>query len=166
MAIPGIDVDPRSLVYKRVVAQYKTDPSIGRRVDWRCWDGADKDNAPVANDRPLVVLIPQFDSNERFAVDAWRTTLGIEVRIYLPNDSDATNYFDLWGAIERAIYPKGARDKQLAFEQQLRDAGAETGEITFPRPAQVVAADGPGGQPAVLYATGAMSIACIRPINS
>lgn len=164
MSIPGIPVDPRGVVYRVFVEQFETDPILGGRVNWDFSLGT-KNRKPIVNNRPSIYMFPQFAANERMAVDAWRSDLAVEIRIYLPGVFDALDLLDVWGALERVVYPQGARDKQFAFEDRLRDAGAEHGEVNISQPARIVVSNN-AGSPTVEYAVGEMSIACIRPINS
>ena len=167
MAIPGIPVDPRSQVYKRICDQLRTDPVIGSRVEWICWDGARKDVIAVATDKPTVETSVKSEGQTWAAPDAFRGMLGVEIILYIPNSYDATDGLDLWGAIERALYPQNKRDKQLAFEQQLRDAGAETGEIELSQPAAItpVPTDDGSGFAAAFVGRGAIRLPILRATN-
>lgn len=168
MPIPGIPESSRSKVYRRICDQLRTDPVIGGRCEWIFWDGSRKDVTNVAADRPTVVLYPTQGPVQMTAADAFGGPLNINIEITIPVTSpDATTCLDLWQAIELALYPHQSRDKQFTFEQQLRDAGAEFGEVMFPQPATIsarVTAD--GGFAGIFDCAGVMSITIQRAINS
>lgn len=168
MPIPGIPESSRTKVYRRICDQLRTDPVVGSRCEWICWDGARKDVADVASSKPVVSLWPSMGAVVMGAADAFMGDLVIAVEMVVPVDSpDATACLDLWQAVELALYPHQRRDKQFTFEQQLRDAGAEFGEIQFPQPATISArATDAGGFAGIFDCVGSMTIRIIRAINS
>jgi len=168
MSTDGIPVSSRTRVYKRICDQLRTDPVIGSRVEWICWDGARKDVTNVAAEKPVVTLWPSMGSVQMGAADAFMGDLIIGVDMVVPSASpDVTACLDLWQAIELALYPHQRRDKQFTFEQQLRDAGAEFGEVQFPQPATISArTTADGGFAFIFDCAGVMSIVIQRAINS
>jgi hypothetical protein len=112
---------------------------------------------------PYIKLIPQLGAAVWYSPDAQLGPLEIRIEAGIAG-LDALDCLDFWGAFERAIYPYDDRDKQLAFEQQLRDLGAETGQIQFSRPASIASL--PDANTGLQYTLlGMMSIDVVRPFS-
>ena len=164
MAIEGIPQSSRTRIYKRIVAQLKTDPDIGSRVEWICWDGSRKDVTTIASNKPTIRLFPQLGPGQFAYADGQRNDLIIDVEMFIQNSYDATDCLDLWTAIEQAIYPFNQREKQKKFELALEALGAEIGEILFAQPGNAEPASTNEGR-AGFYCRGSMTISVRRTFN-
>ena len=164
MSIPGLPQGPRSLVYKRIVDQLKTDPILSTVVKtWLAWTGKPSDGLPgqIEPEMPCVKLTPQLGPGAWYSPDAQFGDLNIAVELGL-STYHAGECLDFQDAIERAIYPYNDRSKQLGFEQQMRNVGCETGQITFTQPASIQQIDGAAG---LMVCLGVMSVKIIRAFN-
>ncbi len=138
--MPKLDLNdsPRTLVYRKLVELVRIDPTIKRVISrpasFRAWDGAPEDSQPFTVDiAPAVRFTPingpdlwQYPS--AFAGDLY---INVEMLVW---GSDVSDVFNLWWAIERAIYPRDFAAK-TAIVSALQQAGARTGLAEFSQPA-------------------------------
>lgn len=167
MPIIGIPESGRTRVYRKIVAQLRTDPVLeAAGIDWIPWDGSTKHVLPTVVNRPTIVLYPTLGPMRVDSPDSQRGDMTITVEMYVPGTFDVCDCLDLWTAVELAIYRPDDRAAQLAFEAALRGEGCDamTGEIDF-TPATIQSRFHENGTFANFYAAGSMSIAVQRPIN-
>lgn len=160
--ILGLPQGRRRRVFRRICQQLMNDPVLASVVKtWDVWAGEPDHAGPVVPQGPMIRLTPQLGPMEWYSPDAQAGPL--EIAIEAGVDSfDACDCLDLWEAFENAIYPAD-RDRRNAFEAELRgcpELGAETGQVTFSRPASIQGAE--GGQFRLI---GMMSISILRPFN-
>lgn len=138
MSIRGLPRGNRAKVFLRIVQQLKTDPVLSTVVkSWDVWDGQGADQMPDnIMSCPYIKLLPRLGQVDWYSPDAQFGSMEIQIQMGVEG-FDALDCLDLWDAFERAIYPFDDRAKQLDFEQQLRDDGCETGQITFSTPATI-----------------------------
>ena len=164
MPIPGLPQGPRSLVYKRIVDQLKTDPILSTVVKtWFVWTENPKYGllGQTEPEMPALKLTPQLGPGAWYSPDAQAGDLNIAVELGV-NTYHAGDCLDFQDAIERAVYPFNDRSKQLGFEQQMRNVGCETGQITFTQPASIQQIDNAAG---LMVCLGVMSVRIIRAFN-
>src|SRR5690606_9355747 len=112
---------------------------------------------------PYIKLLPRLGQVDWYSADAQAGYLEVQIQMGVEG-YDALDCLDLWDAFERAIYPFNDREKQLEFEQELRDAGAETGQVTFSTPASIQAMEAANvGVHFTLI--GMMRVRVVRPFN-
>lgn len=176
MAIDGLKMGNRARVYKRIVEQMVTDPTLGSLV--KVWiTGMDGLIRPRTNAASAIEvrLKPRLGPVSWYSPDAQLGNLQIEVEILVQGAvvgaADMLDVVNVWEAIENAFYPvperpgdqasvQAARAKQLAFEQALCACGSHTGEIVFSQPATFDGAEGDGA-----IARGMMQVDVIRAFN-
>ena len=170
MPIIGIPESGRTRVYRKIVAQLRTDPVLeAAGIDWIPWDGSTKHVNPLTVRRPTIGLHPSLGPMRITSEDAQTGDMEIVVRMCLPGSFDACDCLDLWTAIEQAMYPFNEREKQMAFQASLVNCSgagsdAEIGFVRFDRPASIEAQfqDGAFAQ---FVCNGSMSISIQRSIN-
>lgn len=165
MSIPGLPRGSRSKVFRRICQQLMTDPVLSSVVkNWDTQAGQSADQIPGnLMSCPYIKLLPQLGAVDWYSPDSQRGPMEIQIQAGVEG-LDAADCLDLWDAFERAVFPYGDRDKQFAFEQQLRDLGAETGQILLARPASIAALpDSASGLQYTLL--GMMSLNIIRPFT-
>jgi len=162
-----LPVDPRTAVFRALVRTLKSDPVLNREIkNWLVWDGPVKSNLGLsAASFPSIRLTPSIGQQSWYTPDSNIGPLIVKIEIDV-NGEDADDYLNLWGCIERALYPAD-RTRELAIEQTFRDAGAETGQWTFTTPAQDPNAGNPEPNlPPQWNCIGMMQIQVIRTIRS
>lgn len=164
MSIPGIPESSRTKVYRRICDQLRTDPVIGGRVEWVFRSGDRNDVVAFALDKPTIRLTPKMGPGEFKYADGQRNDLIVEIEMAVPNTPAATDFLDLWTAVEQAIYPFNQLEKQQKFKRALGELGAEIGEILFnnpPNPEDVREENGAFG----FYGKGTFTVSVRRTFN-
>jgi hypothetical protein len=165
--IPGLPQGDRSKVYQRIVEQLKTDPVLSSVVShWNTWEGTVDETVLAENPGEVALqLTPRLGPTEWANPSAHRGALLIQVELWLPGGGlgvlSAADSLDLWESVENAIYPYRQQSKRQAFEQQLRDLGAVTGQLIFSQPASIAAVDKSG-----FYLIGNMSLDIQRQFDA
>jgi hypothetical protein len=136
MATLDLPDDPRTLVWRLIVARLQADPALDGAVrTWLVWDGSRAsagDLATAAGQAGVALrLYPMAGSMSWFDAQAMRAPLVIVVESSIPG-LDAEDMLNLQGAIEDALIPPG--DEGSAWQQQLVAAGALTGLFAFNQP--------------------------------
>lgn len=145
---PNVPAGVRSRVYRRIVDQLQNDPALSAAV--KTWDTGLDATAVRTNaaSQVAVALTPRIGPTERASVESWSGFLEIVVEVAPAGGAvglpDAGYMLDLAELFENAIYPRpvtdseadqiAARDKRLAFQRELGEAGAEPAEIHFVSP--------------------------------
>src|SRR5262245_15500049 len=126
----------RSKVFRKIVEFLRNDTTLKQVVTtWMVWDDSEQDACQVNSEMtPAVHLTPLPQSQSWYSEDAFYGWLVIDVQVNICS-KDADDYLNFWEAFEYALYPHNDRTTQLAMQQALRDAGAETGLIEFSLPA-------------------------------
>jgi hypothetical protein len=157
--IDGLPQGVRSQVYRRIVEQLKTDPTLANVI--KVWDVNLCEPSPqsVVTASPILRLTPLLGPVGWYSPDAQFGPLQIRYEIGVQTN-DVNDLLDIQEVVERAIYPFNDRAKQLAFEKALVDLKAETGQITFSQPASVQREENGS-----FYCVGMMQIDVIRPFN-
>ena len=164
---------PRKLVFRRIVAQLRNDPTLSRALrTFQAWEGKPTDFQPlVQSNAPGIRLTPSCGPSLWANPDAFRGWLYIDVDITVPG-TDVADMLDLWWTIERAIYPPNPDRLEpspaLRFQRDLREAGiargiagAYTGLVEFSQPA---ADTSPGNQ--LMEAIGQMRVEMLLNLNT
>jgi hypothetical protein len=120
-------------VFRRLVAILQADPTLARLVrprSWFTWQGEPGEDDPLtSSEAPAIRLTPVPGPDGWIGPEAMRNDLTVLVEILLAG-TDASDLLNFWNAIRRALYPP-THDAQMAIQRSLREAGAETGVITF-----------------------------------
>lgn len=134
MATLNLPTDPRTAVWRLIVAQLQADPDLAREVAvWITWTGEDADNSPLFDlPSPALRLTPVIGPQSWYDAASERGSLVIEVEAWITGN-DVEDMLNLQGAIEGALYPADSA-AQWAFQQALVAAGAITGLIEFNDP--------------------------------
>lgn len=167
MATLKLPQDPRTAVFRLLVRTLKSDPTLSNVVKtWLVWDKPVTSNLGLsAAAFPSIRLTPSIGPQDWYTPDSNIGPLIVKVEVDISGD-DADDYLNVWGAIERALYPVD-RTKELAIEQAFRDAGAETGQFKFSSPAQDPNAGNPEPNlPPQWNCIGMMQIQVIRTIRA
>jgi hypothetical protein len=155
----------RAKVFRHTVEFMRSDEALNKAIrTWLVWDGADIAGVlrqPLSSTVPSLLLEPNIGQMAWYSPDAHSGYLIVKLRMALQS-MDADDYLNLWEAIENSLYPYDQRSRQLLFQQQLRDLGAETGQWEFATPAGTPINPGDSGS---FACEGMMRIAVTRPFN-
>ena len=132
-----LPVSPRTKVYRAVVAILQHDPVLSNVIkpeNFRCWAGSSKDNMVFEfSNSPSLRVTPTNGPEEWIFPTAFRGWLYLQCEMLLAG-TDVDDVFNLWFAIERALYPDDYASQQ-AMVAKLQQAGAYTGLPEFSQPA-------------------------------
>lgn len=163
--ITGLPQKTYAKVFRLIVRRLQADPVLSDVVKtWMVWSALPIDRSNQEPwQTPSVRLTPQLSASDWYTPDSMRLSLQIKVEILLggptPGVLDADDCLNLWQCFEEAIYPFD-RDDELEWEQALRDAGSETGQVKFNQPASIQSAD-----ETQFLCIGMMSVDVIRVIS-
>lgn len=164
--IPGVDRGTRSTIYRRIVEQLQTDPTLLSVFADR-WDvGYPQKNFTPPGElgiEPIIRLIPRMSSQQWYSPASHSGQLVIEFNFWLPENRDGVgdvlDVMDCWEAIEDVLYHPD-RVKRQVFRQVLMALGATTGEFLITQPAATYP-----GDPGTLANVGSISLEIKRNLN-
>jgi hypothetical protein len=139
MATLDLNKAPRTAVFRATETILKTDPTLNRVVNiWRFWREAPGQNAPFGIDqlgksRVAIRVSPTTGPNSWTFPEAFVGPLFLNFECLILG-ADADDPFNLWWAIQRAIYPQSNPLQNIAA---LQAAGAHTGLYEFTIPCQL-----------------------------
>lgn len=141
MATLALPSSPRILIYRAIERTLKTNPVLKRTVkEWRTWTEKPGQSAAFnINVAPAIRLTPSNGPAEWLYPEAMVNTVFIDVEMQLATP-DVDDVFNLWYAIEKALYPGGPAT--LANIAAFQAIGAKTGYAMFSMPAFDPAPDG------------------------
>jgi hypothetical protein len=145
MATLDLPDDPRTLVWRLIVARLRDDPALSRVIaTWLTWDGGRDSNKDLESLRPPALrLYPTLGAMTWHDAQSQTAPLIINIEATI-SGMDAEDILNLQGAIEDALYPAGA--DEVAWEAALTAAGAEPPQVEFTQPlTDTTAAAGEGG---------------------
>ena len=165
MGVLDLRQSARAKVFRRTVEYMRADETLNNVIrTWMPWDGSDiagVQRPPLANMVPILRLEPNMGAMSWYSPDAHSGFLIVKIRTVIQT-WDADDYLNLWEAVENSLYPYDQRSRQLAFQQELRDLGAETGQWEFATPAATPLNPDDSG---MFACDGMMRIAVVRPFN-
>ena len=134
---------PYASVFRAIEKTLRNDPTLKTAVQptsWRTWEGkpADKQAVPLTG-APGIRLTPDPGADQWWSPDAAVGTLTIHCELFV-RGLCIDDVLNLWWAVVRALYPVDQTTK-LAIQAALVAAGAETGLVTFVKPAADVSAE-------------------------
>jgi hypothetical protein len=137
VATLDLDQAPRAAVYRKLVELIRNDPTIRRifrPTSIRAWDGKPQDSAPFDTTiAPCLRITPSNGPDEWLYPEAFAGDLYLNVELVV-RGTDCDDVFNVWFAIQRAIYPRDFTAK-TANVTALQQAGAKTGLAQFSLPA-------------------------------
>ncbi len=142
MPLLDLNPSPAGLVLRKIESILKVDPTLKRTVKtWRTWREKPGQNAPFGSDIPLpAIRITPINGPELWKFpDAMVAPLFLNCEMLLQG-CDVEDLFNLWWAIQRAIYPGG--QQTLTNITALQQAGAYSGLTEFSMPAYDESPDG------------------------
>jgi len=158
VATLNLPTDPRTAVWRLIVARLQADPALSAAIrTWLVWDGSGDDNTDITAARgPALRLYPVPEPMTWFDESSQTGGLTVAVDAGIPGH-DAEDVLNLQGAIESALYPPGAAGD--LWRAQLVAAGAVNGTFVFVHPL----AQAPVQPPP---ATAAGSLGALHPLGS
>lgn len=162
MAVLKLPQDPRTAVFRQLVKTLRSDPVLSREVKtWLAWDRALTSVVGLTAAAPCSLrLTPTIGSQKWYTPDSNSGMLVVTVEAKILS-WDADDHMNLWGAIERALYPTD-RTRELEIEAAFVALGAVTGMFEFTQP---LTTQGAGGEDNIWECTGQMQIEVQRIIR-
>lgn len=161
MPLLDLPPSPRRRVFRRIVQQVRNDPLLRRACRTiLAWEGEPNSARELTQaNSPGIRLTPSCGPDVWGSPEAFRGWLFVDVDLLLPG-MDVGDMLDFWWAIERALYPAD-HVAAHAFQRDLRQLGALTGQVEFSQPA---ADEGPGDQ--TLQAKGQLKVEIRSCLNT
>ena len=132
----GLPTDPRTSIFRKIVALLRTDALLSRVVgkNWFVWDGDSNSAQAFASSEGVAVrLEPKLGPMQWLDETEQICPLSVVLDYAIPG-FDADDPLNFQGAVERALFPVG---QVQATTNALNALGAETGLISFDQPSLV-----------------------------
>jgi hypothetical protein len=162
MATLNLPTSPRTRVFRKIDTILRNDPLLSPVISggsFLSWQGNACDDASFATSMAPAMRITPMNGPEVWKYpDSFVGWLFINCEI-LVSGYDYDDVFDLWWAVEKALYPSDLPTK-LALIKSLQDVGAETGLAEFSQPAF-----DPKPESNYLHCAGQIKIAVLLNLN-
>jgi hypothetical protein len=157
-----LPVAPRTKVFRALVGILQHDPviqSVVRGPNFRAWNGSSHDTMDFTfSSTPSIRITPTCGPDQWKFPSAQTGDLYLNVAMLIPG-TDADDQFNLWWALELAIYPDNFAAR-AAIVAKLQAAGSYDGLVSFSQPA----AD-PNPSDRFFAASGQMKITVLNQIS-
>jgi hypothetical protein len=130
-----LPTDATTTLFRALERVLRSDPVLKATVKtWRTYEGRPEDvQPPASTGLPWVRLTPRLGADDWWASSTMVGRLYLDAEIVIEGTC-ADDLLNLWGAVERAVYPNDAAAR-LAIQARLRAEGkAHTGLVGFSRP--------------------------------
>ena len=164
MPILDLPQSARDKVWLRTVEILKTDETLAKTIQtFIVWDGTKISYSPdLSSMMPVLRLMPIIGPQSWYSPDAQYGWLNISILMSIQTRY-ASDYLNLWSAVENAIYPYGRQDLINARIADFVELGCETGLYEFSLPP--MNPDPRQTEDGILATQGQMRISVIRSLS-
>jgi hypothetical protein len=140
----NLPTSPHTAAFREIVAILKSDARLAQATKtWFLWDGEQTDRLPFGLSLcPTIAIVPGRMTDQFYGPSGFLGQLTLDITVTV-GGTRCDDLFDLYHAIQRAIYPADDAAR-VAIRSALLALGADTGEIEFTQPRLGVAVDDSG----------------------